>query len=282
MTDPECVRFLQWALPRLGLRWRGFRKVRRQVRKRVQRRMHQLGLADVSDYRSYLESHPGEWPVLDSFCRISISRFYRDRGVFDYLRRHVLPELAERARAADEPGVRCWSAGCASGEEVYTLAILWQMSVEPRVSGVRLEQVATDVDPRLLRRARRARFPSSSLKELPPDWIDAAFTRVGEEYVLRERFRRGIEFREQDVRSQWPAGPFHLVLCRNLVLTYYDERQQREILAEILKRLAPGGIVVTGKQESLPAEPGRLRPLGRNLGVYRLGNEPRRSGRHGG
>jgi chemotaxis protein methyltransferase CheR len=80
MSDSQCVVFLQWALPRLRVRWAGFRKVRRQVCRRVWRRARELGLADLVAYRAYLEEHPEEWALLDSMARITISRFYRDRG----------------------------------------------------------------------------------------------------------------------------------------------------------------------------------------------------------
>ncbi|MBM4089995.1 MAG: hypothetical protein FJ276_11330 [Planctomycetes bacterium] len=97
MTDRECVEFLQWALPQLSLRWPGFRRVRRQVHKRIVRRLSELGLRRIADYRAYLDTHAAEWSVLDAMSRISISRFYRDRDVFEHLRDAVLPELAERA-----------------------------------------------------------------------------------------------------------------------------------------------------------------------------------------
>src|SRR5262249_23515771 len=97
VNDPELVTFLQWALPRLGLRWQGYRKVRARVRKKLNERLRALGLPDIAAYRDRLEVHPQEWAVLDALCRITISRFHRDRGVFDHLRRIVLPGLAERA-----------------------------------------------------------------------------------------------------------------------------------------------------------------------------------------
>jgi chemotaxis methyl-accepting protein methylase len=84
MSDSQCVAFLKWALPRLGMRWAGYRKVRRQVCNRARRRASELGLSDLNAYRRYLEAHPGEWAVLDSLTPITISRFYRDHGTFDY------------------------------------------------------------------------------------------------------------------------------------------------------------------------------------------------------
>ena len=86
MNDRECIGFLQWALPKMRMRWSGFRKVRGQVCKRVSRRMAVLALPDATAYRAYLEVTPDEWITLATLCRVTISRFYRDRGVFDHLR----------------------------------------------------------------------------------------------------------------------------------------------------------------------------------------------------
>lgn len=105
MRDEACVRFLQWCLPPLRKRWPGFRKVRGQVCKRIDRRLRQLGLAGPDPYRAYLETHPEEWAVLDGLCRVTISRFYRDRDVFDVLGEEVLPTLAEAARRHGEPAL---------------------------------------------------------------------------------------------------------------------------------------------------------------------------------
>ncbi len=106
MRDADCVQFLQWALPRLDLRWDGFRKVRRQVCRRISRRLAELGLSDGAAYRTYIEGNADEWDRLDGFCRITISRFWRDPAVFQSLRDDVLPVLG--------PTVSVWSAGCAS------------------------------------------------------------------------------------------------------------------------------------------------------------------------
>ena len=123
MRQADCVEFLQWCLPRLHMRWAGFRKVRSQVCKRIRRRLTSLGLEDLDAYQRYLETHAGEWPHLDAMCRITISRFYRDREVWESLRRRALPALAAAAGERGDGVLRAWSAGCASGEEPYTLNI---------------------------------------------------------------------------------------------------------------------------------------------------------------
>lgn len=181
MTDRECVAFLQWALPRLGLRWPGFRRVRGQVRKRLARRLAALGLYDLGAYLRRLEAgDPVEWRELEAMCRIAISRFWRDRLVWARLADDVLPALAREALARAAP-LACWSAGCASGEEPYTLALLWDRVLAPALPGLRLRVLATDVDEAVLERARRACYGTSSLRELPAGWVDACFTREREE-----------------------------------------------------------------------------------------------------
>lgn len=269
MTDRDCVTFLQDMLPRLGLRWRGFRKVRRQVCKRLQRRLRILDLPDLDAYRTYLDTHPAEWPLFDSLCRVSISRFYRDRVVFDRLRDAVLPTLAQDALNREETTLRCWSIGCASGEEPYTLRLLWQLEVQSHFPGLDCHILATDTNPHLLARAAAGCYPASSLREVPETWRTTAFTPRDDDYCLCTEFRQGVDFQQQDIRTSAPNGPFHLILCRNLVFTYFDEAGQQQALARIIERLLPGGILVIGKTEQLPSDQPTLMPWDAHLRLYR-------------
>ncbi len=235
MNDADCVRILQWALPRLGLHWAGFRRVRRQVCKRLGRRLQALGLTDVTDYRVRLESEAEEWERLDGLCRISISRFSRDQGVFRCLERQLLPRLAMQALAEGKTRLRIWSAGCASGEEPYTLALMWAFAAP--VPGREPEIVATDVEPHLLARARRACYPPSSLRELPGAWR-SAFERQDKEFCLKPAYRATVRFLEQDVRERSPEGRFDLILCRNLVFTYFERPFQIAVARRMTEALS--------------------------------------------
>jgi chemotaxis protein methyltransferase CheR len=251
------------------MRWPGFRKVRRQVCKRINRRLHQLELDDLSAYRDYLDHHPSEWSQLDSMCRISISKFYRDRGVFDLLRDELLPQLAGAVTGRGERVLRVWSAGCASGEEVYTLKIVWELAVQSRFPTVELQITATDADPHLLDRAHRGCYAASSLKDFPAAWITTAFDAAGDEYWVRDRFRQGLDFQLQDIRQRQPKGPFDLILCRHLVLTYFETALQVQILRQMVARLHRQGIFVTGKQEPLPTAVKGLEQVHPHSGIYR-------------
>lgn len=275
MKDPECVEFLQWALPRLHRRWEGFRKVRGQVCKRVQGRLAEQGLADLGAYRALLERTPDEWLMLDSFCPITISCFYRDKAVFDFLAGTLLPALARAAGARGASALRALSLGCASGEEPYTLALMWRLSVQPAFPGIALQVTATDVDDTVLARARAACYRASSLKRLPAAWRAQAFTPADTGYCLHAAYRAGVEFLRQDIRETLPAGTHELILCRNLVFTYFDEPFQRAILDRLIGHLAPGGALVIGRQERLPADGHGLAswPGAERLGIYRLAAE---------
>lgn len=254
MTDGECVSFLQWALPLLRLRWPGFRKVRGQVCKRIQRRMKELGLEGADAYRRFLATHPEEWLALEQMCRVTISCFYRDRAVFDGLSREVLPALAGAAIEGGRSTLTGWSAGCGSGEEPYTLTLIWGFLLRSRFPSLSLRLVATDVDRELLGRAERACYPPSSLAQLPPEWREAAFEVVEGEYALHRRFQQAVEFGLRDIRGSPPEGPFDLILCRNLVFTYFEESLQRQILTQLLGVLAPGGALIVGRREIVPSQ----------------------------
>jgi chemotaxis protein methyltransferase CheR len=251
MTDAECTAFLQWALPKLDRRWSGYRKVRRLVAKRLARRLRAVGLADLDAYRAWLGSHRSEWDALDALLGIPISRFYRDRGVFASIERAVLPALAQAARDACRSQIVCWSAGCASGEEPYTLAILWRSRVQPAFPQLALRVIATDCDAALVERARTGCYAASSLKELPADLRAAAFEQRSGLLCVRSEYR-SVEFLRQDLRAEMPDGPFDLVCLRNVVATYYAAEVQREIVARIAHRMHPGAVLVLGIHETLP------------------------------
>lgn len=270
MKDADCAVFLQWALPQLGLRWQGFRKVRGQVCKRVARRVRELGLPDVHAYRRHLESQASEWQALAALCTIPISRFYRDPGVFDRLGSAVLPALAQNALARGSECLECWSAGCASGEEPYTLAIQWRLLLGPRFPGLGLRVLGTEIDAALLERARAGCYKPSSLEALPTAWRGEAFEPRGKLLCLREQWRRDVEFAQQDLLSALPQRQFDLVLCRNLAFTYFAVEQARAALGRLASCLRPGGALVIGIHEELPSEAAGFEPWPACRAIYRL------------
>jgi chemotaxis protein methyltransferase CheR len=252
----------------MRLHWPGFRKVREQVCKRMERRLRALSLADADGYRAYLQGHPEEWAALENLCSIPISRFCRDRPVFESLAEAVLPALAEAAHERADRTLACWSAGCASGEEPYTLAIAWGFQLAQRWPGLTLQILATDVDSALLARARQGCYRRSSLRELPEAWLSPAFDARDGLYCIRQRFRTPVALEQQNIRDAMPQAAFDLILCRNAVLTYFEPGLQREVMERVVARLRPGGALVIGLHEALP-EGASLAPWPQARAIYR-------------
>jgi chemotaxis protein methyltransferase CheR len=164
--------------------------------------------------------------------------------------------------------VRVWSAGCASGEEPYTLAIGWRLSGLP---AARLRVLATDADETMLARAGRGCYPAGSLRELPDAWRLAAFA-PGEygERCLRDDFREAVSIVRHDLRADaMPRGPFDLVLCRNLAFTYFDAAGQRAAALGLLGALRVGGALVLGRHEVPPEGVEGLEPWADAARIYR-------------
>jgi len=265
----QSVEFLQWVLPCLGLRWLGFRRVRRQVIKRIARRIETLQLPDFDAYRRYLKSHQQEWPLLDGFCRITISRFYRDRPIFDILAQEGLPELVGLCRSRSERRLLCWSAGCGAGEEAYTLVLIWVLHLALQAPDIFLSVVATDADAAQISRAQNGCYARSTLKELPPSWRDIAFSEAAGRYCIKPEYRQTVKWGVQDLRNAIPEGRFDLILCRNLAFTYFSTDLQRQTLHRLATAMLPGGLLVLGAHEVLPESSWKWTLWRPGLPIYR-------------
>lgn len=222
--------------------------------------MRDLGLDSYSAYRARLEGDPSEWHAFDECCHITISRFFRDRSLFEVVRGRLLPDIAARAKREGRDA-QVWSAGCASGEEPYTLRILWDFEVATTYPGVALSIVASDVDQAMLARAHVGCFQPTSLHELPPTLIEEGFDRLDSRYCVKTEHREGIEFLDQDLRTETPARLFDLILCRYVAFTYFAVPLQRKVLTSMLKRLRPQGYLVIGTHEQLPSDVAELAAL---------------------
>ena len=269
MKDEACSRFLQWALPQLHMKWKGFRRVYGQVCKRLARRLNALSLADLDAYRHYLECHQDEWLTLDGLCQVTVSRFYRDKMMFAFLASDVIPELARQAVGQDRDRIRVWCIGSASGEEPYTVNLIWQLHCQQPFPQLDMRIVTTDANVKLLDRMEHACYSYASVKNLPAAWREHAFSQQGELYCLKPTCRGDILRLQQDVRETVPVDCFDLILCRNLVCTYYDDALQQDTMTRIIQQLTPGGALVLGIHEQLPEGLTGLEPWSQKLRVFR-------------
>jgi chemotaxis protein methyltransferase CheR len=226
-----------------------------------------LQLADLKGYRMYLQNNPLEWHILDSMCRITISRFYREKGIFNSLRTQIFPDLINNALSKKENSLFCWCIGAASGEEPYSISLLWELS-EIKTNGVDLEILATEVDQLMINRARNGCYPASSIRELPPEFKAIAFSQENKQFCLKDQYKKRVEFSQQDIRNSQPDSTFHLIFCRNIVFTYFSQELQEEIARQILLRLKSKGLLIIGSHEELPGVLPGLVPWSSGLPIY--------------
>lgn len=193
----------------------------------------------------------------------------RRKGVFQFLEQEVLPSLARQALAQDESVLRCWSLGCAAGEEPYSLSLLWKLKLQAQFPTVGLVVLASDIDEQAIARAQQGCYPPSSLKDLPESWRMQAFDHTAEGFLVKPDYREPVTFLVQDIREAAPEETFHLILCRYLVFTYFDEPLQSNTLRRLMERMQPGGALVIGNGETLPDGEFGLTPWSEKERVYR-------------
>ena len=218
------------------------------ILRRVRRRMAATGTTTLSAYQSYLLEHPGETPRLVNSLLINVTEFFRDPALFEHLRQHGLPDILALARAQGTD-LRIWSAGCATGEEAYSLAILIAEMLGPDLEQVTVRLFATDVDGEAITFARRGIYPAAALTSLTPALIERYFIPIDGAFEVSKRIRGLIVFGEHDLAQRPPFPRIDLVLCRN-VLIYFTPELQTRALRLFAFALRDRGYLVLGKAET--------------------------------
>ena len=246
-STEDFSNFLRKTLPDMGYSWRRFE--RRNIRRRVLRRMDLLGIREMDRYALLLAADPGEKALFESFLRITITRFFRNAPLWSEVRRLLLEKAAE----SGEQGPVAWSAGCAGGEEPFSLAMLL-LDLEEAGHPVQTWRVmATDADPSVLRRAtENSRYAWGSVCEVPPEILRRWFQTADGAWILDPSVTNRVTFLRHDLLREKPPWRCSLVLLRNSVLTYNTEQVQRRVLEGVRSCLEKTGILVTGRTEMIP------------------------------
>jgi two-component system, chemotaxis family, CheB/CheR fusion protein len=263
--ERELDRFLEELHRSRGVDFRSYK--RPTILRRLGRRIAATNCATLGEYRAYLEEHPEEYRQLINVFLIKVTEFFRDRDLFDYLREEVLPELIAEARD-QENQLRIWSAGCATGEEAYSLAILASEMLGEEAGLFNVRIFATDIDDEAIRFARNGLYPPSALKGLTEEQIDRYFVEEDGSYQAKKQIRGMIVFGEHDLAQRSPFPRMDLVVSRN-VLIYFSQELQGRALQLFAYSLRDGGYLVIGKAESASAEADLFAPVDRHNKVYR-------------
>ncbi len=268
MDDEQFRRLLAY----FDLSWSGYRRVRKGVKKRVCRHMLRVQVHTMEEYLRALDKNPSLREQCLRLMTVSISRFFRDRQVWDVLEKHILPGFVERAGKI----FRVWSAGCGCGEEVYSFKILWE---EIKSHGIRLpllELTGSDLNPSYLGRAESGVYAPSSLRSLPGKIKGRYFDlrEWGPGYQVKPSLKTGIQWVQQDLHFRTPSPPFHIIFLRNNILTYDGPEIKARTFRKIAKALVPGGFLIIGSHERLPLIAPRLLPHPHNPLIFERPTSP--------
>lgn len=244
--------------------------------RQICQRLEELSLGALSDYLSFLKNDPNEVERLITRMGVGYTRFFRNALVFETLRCRILPSLLQERPLLKRDGLRLWSAGCATGEEPYSLAILILelMRCDPSLSPARI--FATDIDETMLEQARRGVYSPSRLASTRLAWVERYFLAEEREFRVREEVKSLVDFSCEDLARKSTLAPaasifgeFELILCRN-ILIYLKPAQQTKIIQKLSRALAPGGYLVLGRTEEIPEPvPPLLHVISPDLRIYR-------------
>ncbi|WP_306213085.1 CheR family methyltransferase [Actinoplanes sp. RD1] len=244
---------------------------RSSLMRRVQRRMSQVRIAGHGEYLEFLRARPDEFTSLFNTILINVTSFFRDPEAWDHLRREVLEPMVA-AKPADTP-LRVWTAGCASGEEAYTVAMLLSDILGPADLHRRVKIYATDVDEEQLGEARRAVYDERALAGMPPELVERHFELAGRRFRVRRDLRRSVIFGRNDLVQNAPIPRIDLLTCRN-TLMYFTAGTQARVLARFHFALVPQGALFLGRAETLRGHAGTFEPIDARHRVFRKTGGP--------
>ena len=286
-TEETFEALLHYMRDSRGFDFTGYKRT--SLMRRVQHRMRQAGFDSYEEYLDHLQASSDEFNALFNTILINVTAFFRDPEAWEYLRDEVVPAmLAERG--PNDP-IRVWSAGCASGQEAYTLAMVLADALGLDAFRQRVKIYATDVDEDALAEARTASYDQKAVESVPTESLSTYFDQTNGRYVFRKDLRRAVIFGRNDLVKDAPISRVDLLVCRN-TLMYLNAETQRKVLSSLHFALAPNGMLFLGHSETLLSNSDRFAPInlkhrffrkaaGPQNGVERLDRPAVNQERHG-
>lgn len=256
------------------------------LKRRVGVRLRATGAGGYLDYARILRRDPEEYARLLDELTINVTQFFRDKDVFGRLADSVIPELLESKRKAGRRSLRVWSAGCASGEEPYSVAILLSEELGSESEQWNLRVLGSDIDEGSLKAAKEATYNAVEMPDgiAPGRYFEVEEPEKGKAYLVREETRRWVKFERENILEAHERRHFDMVLCRN-VLIYFGRDVQSRVVKSLAASMQKSGFLVLGKSETLSREVGRMfEPVFPRERIYRLASAARgrpTEGRHG-
>ena len=222
---------------------------RPSLMRRIQKRMQMLPIVGYENYGEYLTAHPEEYYYLFNLIEINVTSFFRDAQVWDYIATKLIPDII--ASKSESDPIRVWSAGCASGEEVYTLAILLVETLGIEAFKERVKIFATDIDKEALQQARTGVYSVNTVASIAANRLNNYFQQVHNGYIFHRHIKDNIIFSQQNLITDAPMSKIDLLVCRN-VLIYLNSEAQTRALARFYFSLTESSFLCLGRAETLP------------------------------
>jgi two-component system CheB/CheR fusion protein len=272
--DSALDSLLEFVKESRGFDFTGYK--RSSIQRRIAKRMAAVGIEHYEDYVDYLELHPDEYAELFNTILINVTGFFRDPQTWEYLASEIAPQLIA-GRPADS-AIRIWCAGVASGEEAYTVAMVFARVLGDEAFRDRVKIYATDIDEDALDQARHGAYLPRQIEDVPGDALERFFERTDQRYVFRKDLRRSVIFGRNDLVKDAPISRIDLLVCRN-VLMYFTAETQAQILRRFQFALDDAGFLVLGKSEMLITHADLFTPADIKRRVFRKVVRPSLRGR---
>jgi two-component system, chemotaxis family, CheB/CheR fusion protein len=260
--EKDYEELLEYLRANRGFDFTGYKRA--SLIRRISKRMTDIQVQSVPDYVDYLEVHPDEFGLLFNTILINVTSFFRDTPAWEYVASDIIPSIAE---SSGDRQIRVWSAGCASGEEAYSLAILLAEHFGPDEMRRRVKIYATDVDDEALLAARQAAYTSRALEPVKEEWREKYFEQVGARFVFRADLRRSIIFGRHDLVQDAPISRLDLLVCRN-VLMYLNAETQAKVVSNLHFAVKDTGYLFLGHAEMLLSHSEIFRPVDLKYRVF--------------
>jgi len=267
MPEEADVRFeavLAYIKETRGFDFTGYKRT--SLMRRIRHRMNKVGIDDYNEYVDHLQVNSEEFAALFNTILINVTGFFRDPDAWELVRSDVVPALLAERGPDDQ--VRIWSAGCASGQEAYSLAMVFADALGPERFRQRIKIYATDVDEEALTQSRHATYTEAEVAGVTEDQLQRYFEQQGNRHVFRKDLRRSVIFGRNDLVQDAPISRIDLLVCRN-TLMYFNAETQHKILGRFHFALAPRGLLFLGKAEMLLSHGRIFDPIDLKRRVFR-------------
>jgi two-component system CheB/CheR fusion protein len=246
-----------------GFDFTGYKRT--SLERRIRKRMEAVGVEDYTDYLDHLEVDPDEFPALFDTVLINVTGFFRDPAAWDYYGKEIIPRLLD-AIGPEDP-IRVWCAGCASGEETYTMAMVLAEALGPEAYAERVKIYATEVDEDALSHARQGSYGAKDVEPIPAPLLERYFEQIDQRFTFRKDLRRTVIFGRNDLTRDAPISRIDLLTCRN-TLMYFNAETQARILGRFHFALNPWGYLFLGRSEMLITHADLFRPVNLRRRVF--------------